>query len=67
MKHAKLAVLLATLCSHSTLVSAQEASADAEAPLPVHLVMQSGRYLPPRLRALVDFLVERLSVLPVLR
>ena len=37
------------------------------APLPVHLVMQSGRYLPPRLRALVDFLVERLSALPVLR
>lgn len=31
------------------------------APAPVSLVMQSGRYLPPRVRACVDFLVEHLS------
>ncbi len=36
------------------------------APLPVQLVMQSGRHLPPRLRACVDFLVRELSALAVL-
>jgi DNA-binding transcriptional LysR family regulator len=34
---------------------------------PVQLVMQSGRYLPARLRACVDFLAERLGALPVLQ
>lgn len=36
-------------------------------PAPVNLVMQSGRYLPPRVRACVDFLAGRLAALPVLR
>ena len=34
---------------------------------PVQLVMQSGRYLPARLRACVDFLAQRLGALPVLQ
>ena len=39
-----------------------------EAPAaPVQLVMQSGRYLPARLRACVDFLAQRLAALPVLQ
>lgn len=34
---------------------------------PVQLVMQSGCYLPARLRACVDFLAQRLGALPVLQ
>ncbi|MFP5392713.1 MAG: LysR family transcriptional regulator [Gammaproteobacteria bacterium] len=37
------------------------------APLPVQLLMQSARYRTPRLRACVDFLVQRLGALPVLQ
>lgn len=36
-------------------------------PSPVQLVMASGRYVPPRLRACVDYLYGRLSALPVLQ
>ncbi len=35
-------------------------------PLPVQLLVPSARHMPPRLRACFDFLVERLSKLPVL-
>jgi DNA-binding transcriptional LysR family regulator len=37
------------------------------APLPVHLVMPSARYVPPRLRAFVDFTVEACAALEVIR
>ncbi len=35
-------------------------------PLPVQLLVPSARHMPPRLRACFDFLVERLSNLPVI-
>ncbi len=35
-------------------------------PLPVQLLVPSARHMPPRLRACFDFLVEKLSALPVL-
>jgi DNA-binding transcriptional LysR family regulator len=34
--------------------------------LPVQLLVPSARHMPPRLRACFDFLVENLSILPVL-
>lgn len=36
------------------------------APLPVQLLVPSARHMPPRLRACFDFLVEKLSALPVI-
>ncbi|WP_426103549.1 LysR family transcriptional regulator [Massilia sp. TSP1-1-2] len=36
------------------------------APVPVQLVLPSARHMPPRLRACFDFLLEKLSALPVL-
>jgi DNA-binding transcriptional LysR family regulator len=36
------------------------------APLPVQLLVPSTRHMPPRIRACFNFLVERLSALPVL-
>jgi DNA-binding transcriptional LysR family regulator len=37
------------------------------APLPVHLVLPSARYVPPRLRAFVDFMVDQCIALEVIR
>lgn len=37
------------------------------APLPVHLVVSSARYMAPKLRALLEFLAARLAVLPPLQ
>ena len=36
------------------------------APLPVQLLLPSARHMPPRLRACFDFLLEKLSALPVI-
>jgi DNA-binding transcriptional LysR family regulator len=35
-------------------------------PIPVHLVHLAGRMAPAKLRAFIDFAVERLRALPVL-